>query len=337
MPAWPGCAPACDPCDEATRQALIALKGRLNAEARRRIAAEHGAAPEALPRALRFVAFGTTGVCNASCIHCPTGKPATAHVPRVTMPMPLFERIIRDMAALHLTVDIQMSLGLFGDGLVDPLVLERVRLVRRLLPDAKVSVNTNGAAYNPAKHRELFEQTSTIAVHCESLRPEVYDELMAPLRLKNVLPKIEAILRDFPGKVHVSVPVSRRNRDEIPEIWRWFRDRGAANVQIDALSSRCATDRSLFDSLALAPIPIRCAPDVTDDLIVDCDGRVVICCQDFGREEPIGDLSKQSLVQTLLSAERRLVGEQFAAGRHAERQTCERCYGDAAPAQPALG
>ncbi len=326
-----------DPCDEPTRQALIALKSRLNAVARQHVAARHGAAAEDLPASIRFIAFGTTGVCNASCIHCPTGKPETAHVPRTTMPMPLFERILREMAELHLTVRMQVSFGLFGDGLVDPLVLDRVRLVRRLLPDAVISVNTNGAAYNPAKHKAIFEQTSIIAVHCESLRPEVYDELMAPLRLRNVRPKIEAILRDFPGKVHVSVPLSRRNRDEVPDIVRWFRDRGAANVQLDALSSRCATDRSLFDSLALRPQIVRCEPEIAEDLIIDCDGRVMICCQDFRREEPIGDLSRQSLVETLLSPERRRLREQFAQFRHAERKTCARCFGDPVPTQPALG
>ena len=325
-----------DPSDGATREALIALKSRLNAKLRQRLAAEHGVAPDDLPSAIRFIAFGTTGVCNASCIHCPTGKPETAHVPRITMPMPLFDRIVRQVAELHLSIGMQISFGLFGDGLVDPLVLDRVRLVRRLLPDAKLSVNTNAAAYNPKKHQAIFEQTSVIAVHCESLRPEVYDVLMAPLRLKNVQPKIEAILRDFSGKVHVSVPLSRRNRDEVPEIVSWFRDRGAAEIQIDALSSRCSTDRTLFDSLALRPQLVRCEPEIAEDLIIDCDGKVMICCQDFRREEPIGDLSRETLLQTLLSVERRKLRQQFTDFRHAERTTCARCYGDPTPKQPAL-
>lgn len=320
-----------DPTDAVARRALIAIKAGLNRAARQRAAAEHGVAPEDLPSSLRFIAFGTTGVCNASCIHCPTNKPETAQVPRVTMPMPLFERIVRQIAELHLSVRMQLSFGLFGDALVDPLVAQRVQLVRRLLPDVRLSVNTNGAAYNPALHRPLFEQTSIIALHCESLRAEVYDRLMAPLRLRNVMPKIEAILRDFPGKVHVSIPVSRMNQDEIPEMERWFRERGAACVQTDPLSSRCSQDRSLFDSLAFDPRPIRCGPEIVEDLIVDCDGLVTICCNDFQRKEPIGDLSKQSLIETLLSPERRLMREQFATGRHEERSTCRICYGDVRP------
>jgi tetratricopeptide (TPR) repeat protein len=317
-----------NPSDAPARDALVTLKAGLNDAARIRLAAQHGVAPEALPRSLRFVAIGSTGLCNASCIHCPTGKAATGHVPRTPMPMPLFERIIRQIAELHLSIRMQVSLGLFGDGLVDPHVVERVRLLRRLLPDALVSVNTNAAAYSPGKHRALFEQVGIVSVHCESLRPEVYNELMAPLRLENVKPRIEAILRDFPGKVHVSVPLSRLNRDEAPELRRWFAERGAATVAFDGLSSRCATDRTVFDRLALAPRPVRCRPEVVEDLIVDCDGLVTICCQDFRREEPIGDLSRETLVETLLSPARQEVLRQFAGMRHAERSTCRRCFGD---------
>ena len=320
-----------DPADAAARDALMTIKAELNRNARQRVAAAHDIGPEELPASLRFIAFGTTGVCNASCIHCPTNKPETEQVPRVTMPMPLFERIVREIAALHLSVRTQLSFGLFGDALIDPLVVQRLHLVRRLLPEVRISVNTNGAAYSPARHKALFEQTSIIALHCESLRADVYDRLMAPLRLRNVLPKIEAILRDFPGKVHVSIPVNRMNRDELPAMRRWFLERGAVEVQYDGLSSRCAEDRALFDSLAIAPVRIQCGPEIHEDLIVDCDGLVTICCNDFRREEPIGDLSKQSLLETLLSPGRRLMRAQFAAQRHDERRTCSRCYGDVRP------
>ncbi len=281
-----------------------------------------------LPRRLRFVAFGTTGLCNASCIHCPTGKAETAHVPRVPMPMPLFRRILEEMAGLDLWVETQISLDLFGDGLVDPHVVERMHLLREYLPHVHVSVNTNGAAYDRRRHRVLAELTGMLGLHVESLVSEVYDALMAPLRLARVMPKIEQILEDFPGKVHVSVPVSRLNREELPRIDDWFRQRGAAIVCFDGLSSRCAEDRSTFDRLALNPVPIRCQPSALDELIVDCDGKVLACCQDFQRIEPIGDLARDHLADVLLGQERRRLRAVFAAGRHEEITTCSRCYGD---------
>ncbi|HTV33790.1 MAG TPA: tetratricopeptide repeat protein, partial [Methylocella sp.] len=281
-----------------------------------------------LPQCLRFVIIGSTGLCNASCIHCPTGKAETADAPRMPMSMKLFEHIFETIVDLDLPITDQISLGLFGDALVDPWVVQRVAFLRSLLPFTRISVNTNGAAFNPQRHKELAEHVSCIALHVESLVPETYDFLMQPLRLNNVLPKFEAILEMFPGKVVVSVPASRRNFAELPAIKAFFLEHGAAEVVFDALFSRCNEDLTLFNSLALNPQLVRCLPEVLDDLIIDCDGLVLACCQDFRRLEPIGDLAKESLSEVLANAQRRKVRELFTHGRHAERTTCSRCYAD---------
>jgi hypothetical protein len=158
--------------------------------------------------------------------------------------------------------------------------------------------------------------------------PETYARLMAPLRLERVMPKVEQLIEDFGEDLYVSVPVSRANQDELPAILSYFYERNILKVGLDGLSSRCASDRTVFDSLALGPVPIRCSPNVVNDLLVDSDGLVMICCQDFERVDSIGDLSKETLASVLTNMARRTVHEQFANGRHEELQTCSRCFGD---------
>lgn len=278
-------------------------------------------------RRLRFVALGTTGLCNASCIHCPTGKAATAHAPRAAMPMALFDKIIDGIVQGGFEVD-ALSFGLFGDGLVDPHVVARAARAREALPDVMIDINTNGAAFNPERHGALRRHVSLVTLHCESIRAPTYDRLMQPLRLHNVQPKHLALLAAFSGKVRVSVPVSRANLAELDETRAWFMEHGALEVVFDPLSSRCADDRALFQELALAPVPIRCAPDIMTDLIVDCDGLVLACCQDFARREPIGDLARDSFPAVLDALERRRFGDMLASGDHARLETCSRCFGD---------
>lgn len=275
-----------------------------NKEYRHSLRATMGPDADLIPQELHFIAIGTTGLCNASCIHCPTGKAVTAHVPRVPMAMPLFKKIIDQMAELGLSVNDQLSFGLFGDGLVDPMVIERVRYARKMLPAVRLSVNTNGAAYNRAKHSVLAQEGVRLSLHIESMVPETYNELMAPLRLDRVMPKVEQIIEDFGQELYVSVPVSRANEVELPHILRYFYDRDVRKVGLDSLSSRCAQDLTVFNRLAIDPMPIRCSPKVTNDLIVDSDGLVLICCQDFERIEGIGDLSKESLAQVLTNRAR---------------------------------
>jgi hypothetical protein len=276
---------------------------------------------------LNALILGTTGTCNASCIHCPTGKASTANSPRGTMAMELFRKIVDGIVADRVAIS-HVGFGLFGDGLVDPLVIERARYMRARLPDVPLSVNTNGAAYNSARHAGLYDLVTSLALHCESLTPATFEQLMAPLRAKNVFPKYEVILRDFPGKVRVSVPVSRANLCEIEAMRAWFMERGAREVSFDALASRCMEDLTLFNRLALAPVRIRCSSAVTRDLIVDCDGLVVPCCNDFAREQPIGNLAMESFRDTMTNLTRHQYAQAMDAGAHDAIPLCTRCFGD---------
>jgi MoaA/NifB/PqqE/SkfB family radical SAM enzyme len=197
-----------------------------------------------------------------------------------------------------------------------------------LVPDAILSVNTNGAAYSHARHAALFPYVTLLALHCESLTPEIYDQLMTPLRAKNVFPKYEQILRDFPGKVRVSIPVSRVNRDELEATRAWFMEHGAKEVVFDPMSSRCMQDQSLFRQLSLSPVRICCDADVTRDLIVDCDGTVLPCCNDFVREQPIGNLIFETFEETMLGLTRQRFALAMGRGEHDAISLCSRCFGD---------
>jgi len=282
-----------------------------------------------LPSHLAAIVLGTVGGhCNASCPHCPTGKAETAWVPRTEMPWALFTRLIDEIVDLGIVVSGRVSFGLFGDGLLDSMVVERAAYIRRRMPDVNLIVNTNAAAFNRVKHGPLRDYISTMAVHCESLVPATYNHLMSPLRLERVLPKIEEILDAFPGKVWVSTPVSRLNKDEMPALRAWFLERGVRKVNVVPISSRCAEDRTVFNAMAFDPQPVRCRASILDDLIVDCDGQILMCCNDFQRLESVGNLKAQSLEDTLTGMRRFKVAQLLENGGHASLTTCSRCFAD---------
>jgi tetratricopeptide (TPR) repeat protein len=120
--------------DDANRlfeQALILAPDNAEIE---RLAKATRLSADANAQRLNFVIIGTTGTCNASCIHCPTGKAETAHVPRKPMDMKLFRHLIDELAASEIPITGQIAFGLFGDGLVDPFVVERAAYVRQSFP-----------------------------------------------------------------------------------------------------------------------------------------------------------------------------------------------------------
>ncbi len=316
------------PSNHEARAEALKIRQARNARKRKAFAEDLGLDADDLPSRLSFVAIGTTGLCNASCVHCPTGKSETDNVPRHPMALPLFEKIVRGIADLDLSVGL-LNLGLFGDGLLDPLVVERVRLARTLLPEVHISVNTNAAAYTASRHKSLFGLTSAITIHVESLIPECYDHLMQPLRAERVFPKIEQIIADFPGCVDVSVPVSQVNCRELGAIRNHFLSRGVRNVHFDPLISRTSQDLSLFMKLAIEPAKHNCNRDILDELVVDCDGKVLMCCNDFRRIEPIGDLNKEEFLALLLNERRIAMRSKLDNMEHMQIATCRQCYSDA--------
>ncbi|WP_206245233.1 radical SAM protein [Novosphingobium terrae] len=277
---------------------------------------------------LNFVIIGTTGTCNASCIHCPTGKAETAHVPRKPMDMGLFRSLIDQLAEGDIPITGQIAFGLFGDGLVDPFVVERAAYVRQMLPGVAISVNTNGAAYDPKKHAKLRDYISLITLHCESINPAVYDRMMAPLRAERVHAKFPGLFRDFPQMVRVSVPVSRANHGEMEAMFSHFKAMGAEHVAFHPLSARCSRDQTLFDSLSFDPHIIRCEGKIFNDLIIDSDGAVVACCNDFEREVPVGNLKDNTLAELLVDPRRHEMIRLLEENRHDEISTCARCRAD---------
>ena len=64
------------------------------------------------------------------------------------------------------------------------------------------------------------------------------------------------------------------------------------------------------------------------DLIVDCDGLVLPCCNDFAREQPLGDLAVESFRETMTNLTRHQFAQAMDAGAHDAIPLCTRCFGD---------
>jgi radical SAM protein with 4Fe4S-binding SPASM domain len=278
-------------------------------------------------RKLRDVIVGTTGICNASCVHCPTNKTMLDHLDRKPMSMQLFKKIVDEIAKERIEIEGLFAFGLHGDALMDPLVVQRARYVRERLPGARILINTNGGPFNETKHAPLVDIVDCFSVHCEALTPEVFEQLMPPLRASNVFPKIERLAAISRGKISMCVPLSRKNVKEYRLLRDYWATRGITSVVPLAFSNRTTFELAFYD-YSLAPTAGCCRQEVAFELVVDWDGQVLTCCQDFGKGNLIGDLRKQTLLETLESAARLEVFEKLGAGEWSKFNSCRNCIFD---------
>ena len=197
--------------------------------------------------------------------------------------------------------------GLFGDPLQDPLFADRVAFIRSMKPDASIAISTNGAMYDPAKHREALAQVNSIAIHIEAMTPEVYETHMRPLKVHRTFPRAERILAENLGRVHIVSPIHKDNLDQVASLKSHWEGLGANETEFVALSNRAGKSPN-YEALTLAPTAIGCGPEMVEsEFIVDWDGAVLTCCQDFHRLGRLGDLTRESVVETLASVERQRV------------------------------
>lgn len=274
----------------------------------------------------KTVVLGTTAVCNANCFHCPTNKAYSKTQAKGFMDLALFERIIGELAEMGFRGGVLF--GLFGDPLSDPLFLERMKIVKRLLPDSLICPSTNAGQYDSVKHREAMSYADDVAVHVEGVTADVYNVSMKPLKIARSTPRVEALIEDRQGKpMHIISPVHRRNLHEMAALRDAWEDKGAGNTVFAYLMNRGGKAEA-FDDVALAPVATGCGPDIMTDLIIDWDGAVVTCCQDFHRRTIIGDLSKESVREVMINAARRRTVELLNDKRWNAIETCAGCKND---------
>jgi radical SAM protein with 4Fe4S-binding SPASM domain len=276
---------------------------------------------------LRNVIIGTTGVCNASCPHCPTNKLMLEHLRREPMKMELFTRLIDGLAETGLGIEGVVAFGLHGDALMDPLVVERARYVKQVLPKSVLLINTNAGPFNERRHAELVDLADIFSIHTEALSEDLFARLMAPLRASVVQPKIERLIELAPHKAQITVPLSQVNLGEFRALRDHWLSKGATSVVPLAFGNR-TTDALDFYSYALAPVSGCCRQEVAFELVVDWDGVVMACCQDFSRTNQIGDLTQETVRELLLNEARKQTFDVLKAGRWSDFSSCRTCKFD---------
>ena len=279
---------------------------------------------------IRTVNFGTTGVCNASCIHCPTNKDTRKAMPHGRMSMELFRKIIAELAENEFLGE--LTFGLFAEPLDDPLLRQRFELIKSELPRCRMSIATNCGLFDARKHGFILDFATHIGVHVESVEPDVYNTFMDPMKADRVLPRVLSLLDLAVAKgktscVQITTPVHKGNIAGLPKLSSYF-SKYKSSLELTGLSNRC-WEEGPYAELSLAPSGGYCAPrSLHDNIFIDWDGALVPCCFDFSKSMILGELSKQSLQEIFRGEAWQAMYETFRGKRWSEKEACSRCRVD---------
>lgn len=200
----------------------------------------------------------TINQCNNTCSFCPVNVLKDKRIHR-QMTMELFERIILELVSLNY----QGTINLFSNNepLLDSLLLERLKLARKSLPNAYIFIYTNGLLMTPEKLMELLPYVNFIHINNYNTEPLL---LSGHLKLQQIL--IANHVSEEKVEIHL------RNKNE-------------------CLSSRAGNSPNR-DSIAELSSP--CILPFSQ-IVIRPDGQVSFCCNDAYGAYTMGDVSHESL------------------------------------------
>lgn len=165
-----------------------------------------------------------TDRCNLRCTYC---MPAEG---LAWLPSPALltdEELVRLVTIGVRDLGIEAVRFTGGEPLIRPGLVGIVEAVRRVAPDADLSITTNGIGLAQRARPLAQAGLNRVNVSLDSIRPETFMDLTRRDRLHDVLEGLEAATDAGLGPVKVNAVLMRGvNDDQAPELLAWALERG---------------------------------------------------------------------------------------------------------------
>ncbi len=239
------------------------------------------------------IEIGITNKCNADCIMCPHRNIKDFG----TMTMKLYKKIIDDVVSCGIK---SINLTFFGEPMLDPELSDKIKYATDM--GIMVSFFTNAALMTKKRSIEILEAgLSSITVSMDSNNKETYEKIRKNCKYeivkKNILDFLEArreLNKDI--KVGMTAVLMDENYKELKEYYDFWKPRvdsiNLVNMQNRSDSFTKSSKKSLYYKKDLIREPCRL---LWSSMVIDWNGDVVLCCNDYLHEVVLGNLNKESI------------------------------------------
>ena len=292
--------------------------------------------PQILPEK---ASIETSTTCNHSCTYCPVSEFPMAHQ---MMDLKLFKHVMDELAGLGRKLK-RISFNHYNEPLVDPFLVDRVRLSLGYDFFRKILLNTNLSILPKKLPDELKFARARLEfnINLPTTDPERYRQLHGKDHYHRVETNIGR-LKDAGFTVRINIQDNSLvgRADQASVITRF-----GGSIPVDTIES---TSRGGLVEAVIRPyvkkadsVLAGCLQDrPTAYVHIGVAGEVFLCCQDYFKKDRLGDLTQQPLTEILKSPEARKYLEYIYGGRESPVDfICNRCelavYRDAATAEHA--
>jgi radical SAM protein with 4Fe4S-binding SPASM domain len=270
-----------------------------------------------LPRQL---AIETSAVCNAKCMMCPSQHMKR---PKGFMSLDLHRMIIDKIGACCPSISVISHAGQ-GEPLLDKTICEKLRYEKQAFREAQLTLYTNASLLDDKCSHDLISAgLDRISISLNAYRESTYQAIMA-LSYKRTMMNVTRFLKaneaaGWPIRVDVSIiPTELHTKEEIEEFQHYWRDKVDTIVMPPWISWGGHFENPHEET----QWPCRYIWEV---FMVDWNGTVKMCCEDFDSTYPLGNIDAQSPMEIFNSPRMQKQRRAQVKGDFSWPKVCENC------------
>lgn len=271
------------------------------------------------------VDIGTTNLCNAECIMCPHSKLKKMG----TMDMKLYRKIIDNCEKLKIK---NITLSFFGEPFLDREIIEKIKYAKE--KEMIVGFYSNASLLNEELANKIVNSgLDGITISFDGYSKETYEKIRKNLKFdvvkKNILNLIKTMrkMKRNTPKISLVLVELEENKGEIKKIYSEWKDK-VDSINIINMRNwandiqKEGTKESFHFNKKMKRKP--CAL-IWQKMVVDWDGDIVLCCDDWNHSTVLGNLKKQTIEEVWEGEKLKKIREAHVRGEFLKIPLCSQC------------
>lgn len=271
------------------------------------------------------VDIGTTNLCNAECIMCPHSKLKKMG----TMDMKLYKKIIDNCHKLKIKI---ITLSFFGEPFLDKTIIEKIKYAKE--KGMTVAFYSNASLLTEELAAKVANSgLDSITISFDGYSRETYEKIRKKLKFdvvkKNILNLIQTRKRMKKNNPNINLVLVEleENKREIKQFYNEWKDK-VNSINIINMRNwandiqKEGTKESFHFNKKMKRKP--CAL-IWQKMVVDYNGDVVLCCDDWNHSTVLGNLKKQTIEEIWKGEKLKKIKEAHVKGEFWKVPLCSGC------------
>jgi MoaA/NifB/PqqE/SkfB family radical SAM enzyme len=269
----------------------------------------------------------TTNFCNAQCIMCP-------HIimkrSQKIMDDVIFNQIIHRIKqeSIH---PIAFILNGFGEPLIDPNIINRIKTIKSTFPQSKIKFYTNLNLANQKMIKKIISSgLDEINISLNGYNRQNYQKVMKIDYLETIK-NLKYLIKtkqdtDSPLKIRISMTLVKHNENLAKKfIKKW--DHLVDSVSVNKVHDYNHSVKNITNKFKInfqkTAFPCRY---LFDTITFDVNGNIVLCCLDYESQHQFGNVKLQPILSSFYSSKFNSIRRMHLQNQIKKIEMCQYCY-----------